>query len=425
MPTLPEIYTKIEDGYLLLLDKSVVKLMGAFYISNRLPISDAPWLFITAGSSTGKTELLKLLEKTEGYTPLDDISNNALLSGMRRHDESASLLHRMEAGGYIVFSDFTTMLSKHKEELSAILGKLRTVFDGKTSRATGGTEGTIKWEGKIGMLAACTTTLYSKTADYAEVGQRMIIYHLETADDYAIGRFKFKYRKKDKKKLLSEIQDMFKEYLEAIQIPAAYEDLPDFDEQTEKDILDIAHLAVCARSPLNRNKFARGNPFLGREDKEGIGRVQGQLMLLSYGLMLQNPDKKLTDEDRKLLYKIGLDCIDPTKREILRALTSYAYGGDVDSISEKIEMNKDLALTTVEDLWHLRMLEKQRVHMGHGSKQTYKLKDNFRAIMARFEGIEIKNEALPEATADLPLLPPEETPPPVPAPVQDDIFTIS
>lgn len=401
MATLQDIYTKI-DEYLLLKDKSVIKLLAGFHIANRLPV-DPPWLFITAGSSTGKTELLKLLELSDGYYALDDLTNNSLLSGMRRTDQSASLLHRLNDGSFLVFSDFTTMLSKNREELSAILGKLRTVFDGKATRITGGTEGEIKWEGKVGLLAACTTTLYSKTEDYAEVGQRMIIYHLQTAGDYEIGKFRFTHRKKDKKAITLELQTMFAEYVKGIELPQSWQELPDFDDETERDILDIAHLAVTARSPLQRDKYSRGKPLTGREDKESIGRVQGQLMTISYGLMLQNEDKKLTAEDRKLLYKIGLDCIDPRRRDLLRILTEFSYGGDLDQLADKTDYPKETALVMIEDLVALRMVERVKTSTAYGNKISYRLKDNFKDIMSRFEGITVKAEELPDAPVDDPL----------------------
>lgn len=395
MATLQDIYNKI-DEYLLLPDKNVLKLLAAFWIANRLPV-DPPWLFITSGSSTGKTELLKLLELCPGYYALDDLTGNSLLSGMRKTDQSASLLHRLNDGDYLVFSDFTTMLSKNKEELSAILGKLRVVFDGKANRVTGGTESEIKWEGKVGLLAASTTAIYSKTEDYAEVGQRMIIYHQPTPDDYEVGRFRFRHRKKDKKQITKELQELFNEYLTSIPIPVSSENLPDFDEQTEDDILDIAHLAVSARSPLQRDKFSRNKTLTGREDKEGIGRVMGQLMTISYGLMLQNPDHKLSGDDRKLLYKIGLDCIDPRRRELLRVLTEFQYGGDLDAIAEQIDYPKETTLVMVEDLVALRMVVRKKVPTQYGNKISYMLKDKYKDIMARFEGIQMRDEALPEA----------------------------
>lgn len=400
VPTLSIIYEKL-DNYLLLKDKAVIKLLCAFVIGCKLPISEPPWLFITSGSSTGKTQLLALLELVDGYFPVDDLTGNALLSGMKKFDGPASLLHRIDANGFLVFSDFTVLLSKNKEELGAILGKLRVVFDGKATKHTGGAETEIQWKGKLGLLAACTTTIYTRASEYADVGQRMVVYHLISADNYAIGNFRFQHSQEDRTAIRLELQQLIRDYSLAIPIPTTAAELPVFDEQTQRDILDIGHLAVTARSPLARDKYTRGNPITGREDAESIGRVQGQLMILAWGLMLQNSDHKLTDADRKLLYQVGLDCIDPRRRQVLQTLTQFTLGGSVEDIAKKIEYTREVTNGFVDDLYSLRMLDKQVLHYGNGNRYTYKIKEEFRQIMMRFEGIIPEDSALPDAGGDL------------------------
>lgn len=397
---LKAIYKKL-DEYLMLPDKTVVKLLCAFAIACKMP-TVSPWLFLASGSSTGKTELISLLEGIDGYYAIDDMTNNALLSGMKRHDSSASLLKRAPtSGGFLVFSDFTTMLAKRKEDLSAILGQLRVVFDGKASRATGGTEGEITWKGKLGMLAGCTTALYTKTEEYAEVGQRMVIYHMVQPDNYDVGNFVFDNANRNNIAVREELQSMIGQYIEGIKAPADHSDLPLFDDQTKRDILDIGHLAVSARSPVSRNKFSREKEIEAIEDKEGIGRVQRQLMSIAYGLMLQNEEQQLNDYDRKILYKIGLDCIDPRKRAVLRALTEFSLGGDVEQVANKIGYPKNVTERFVEDLFGLDMLDKKRVYMGGaGNRTVYMLKDNFKDIMVRFENIKVINEELPPEQTD-------------------------
>lgn len=390
------------DEYLLLPTKGVVKLLCSFGLSCYLP-TQPPWLFIVGGPSTGKTELISLLEGLPGYFPIDNLSNNALLSGMKRHDKSASLLHRVpKIGGFLVFSDFTTMLSKRQEDLSDILGQLRVVFDGKATKHTGGQEETIAWEGKVGLLAGCTTSLYYKTEDYAEVGQRMIIYHMDRADNRAVGRFKFDKAKSDRKALKAEIQALIVDIIENTDIPKQMSELPDFDEQTKNDLIDIAHLAVTARSPINRNKYSREKTQETIEDQEGIGRVLGQLMNTAQSLMVLNQDGTLHQEDRKILYQMGLDCIDPRKRAILQTLTQYSYGGDIDAIASTIRYEKDITLRMLGDLFSLGMTEQAKNLYGSGgSKIMYSLKSEFKDIMSRFEGIEVEEKELENPDIDI------------------------
>lgn len=418
-PTLAQIYSKI-DNYLMLPDKGIVKLLMAFVIGCKLP-TEPPWLFIASGSSTGKTQLVILLEMINGYTAVDDLSGNALMSGMKRHDTNASLLHRLpKNGAFLVFSDFTVMLSKHKEELSKILGQLRVVFDGKMTKHTGGQIETDTWDGKAGLLAASTDTLYTKTEEYAEVGQRMVIFHLPQPNNYEVGRFRFKQARVDRKAVRKELQTMVRDYLNAIKVPIAYEDLPEFDEQTQQDILDIGHLTVTARSPVPRNQYSREKEQTGSESKEGIGRVQGQLMTMAYGLMLQNPDHKLNDEDRRILYKVGLDSINPDKRKVLQTLAQYTYGGDLEQIAEKMGYVKNVTERFVDDLYALGMMDRTKQHFGGGSKYVYRLKDEFVSIMTKFEGIKPEEKGLPPQEGVNPAMgdvPPKPVDPP-PAPEQ-------
>lgn len=349
---------------------------------------------------TGNSQLLLLLEGVPGNTPVDDMTGNTLLSGMKKFDGSPSLLDQLPVnGGFLMFSDFTVMLSKNPEELSKILGQLRVVFDGKFTKRTGGQVDKAAWEGKAGLLAACTTDLYYKTEEYAEVGQRMVICHLPQPSNQEVGKWKFSHGKDDRKAIRKDIQAMMADYIANVPVPKEASDLPDFDAQTEQDIIDIADLAVTARSPVGREKYSREKEQTGKRDPEGIGRVQEQLMTIAYGLMVQNEGSIITPEDRKILYGIALDCIELNKRSALKALTEFAYGGDADQIADVMELGKAGAERHLEDLRTVGLLEKRKSLIQRG-KPTYVLKDRWRDIMSRFENIEIKNEEMKSPASD-------------------------
>lgn len=395
---LAKIYEKVDD-YLLMHDKSVIKLLCAFAIACKMPIVP-PWLFLVGGSSTGKSQLLLLLEGVPGNTPVDDMTGNTLLSGIKKFDGSPSLLDQLpQNGGFLMFSDFTVMLSKNPEELSKILGQLRVVFDGKFTKRTGGVVDKAAWEGKAGLIAASTTDLYYKTEEYAEVGQRMVICHLPQPSNQEVGKFKFAHGKDDRKALRKEIQTMMRDYIANIPVPNDAADLPDFDPQTQQDIIDIADLAVTARSPVGREKYSREKEQTGKRDPEGIGRVQEQLMTLAYGLMVQNEGNLILPEDKKILYGIALDCIELNKRKALSTLTEFAYGGDTNQVADVMELGKSGSERHLDDLRTVGLLEKRK-SIIRGGQPTYILKDKWRDIMARFENIEVKNEPLKSEASD-------------------------
>lgn len=391
MPTLQEIENQI-DQYLYLPDKGIIKLLCAFALTIKLPIPPL-WLFISCGSSTGKTELLTLLEKVEGWYALDNMTENTLLSGMKRFDASASLLNRLPENGFIVFKDFTTMLSKNKEALGAIMGQLRVVYDGSYKKETGGQVESNPWKGKLSLLAAGTGSIYSKTEEFNEMGTRSVVFKLTEVDDYEVGAFAFNHQHDDRGTQKQQLQDTVRDYINQFKVPKTYADLPTITKEIWNDLTDIAHLASTARSPVERERYGPSRRQTMIHQKEGMMRLFGQIKAAAYGLMLQNEGHQLTNTDRKLLYQIGLDCIDPRRRSVLQSLTRFAYGGDTHQIGDMTGYSKETTDIFVEDLFAHKMLEKHR----NNGKTIYTLKEKYREVMSRFENIVPEEKALPQS----------------------------
>lgn len=404
MHTLKDIETAISE-YAYLENYDIVKLICAFCLTCKLPTNPL-WLFIASGSSAGKTMVIELFENIPGFTQIDNMTTNSLQSGMKRTDKSPSLLKRLPDYSFIVFKDFTSMMSKNPEVLAELMGQLRVLYDGSMVKLTGGQEESQKFTGKVSMLGAGTGVLYSKNDQFADMGQRMVIYNFEPADDYAISKFKKAHRKDDRKAKKEILQTMFKEYVASIEVPSKFEDLPDIDDQTWDDLTDVAHLATTARSPVTRNKYGQKNEVLDKGFKESFTRMFDQLCVTAYGLILQNPDRKLTQADRKLLYKLSLDCIDPKKKAVLRALTRFSSGGGPEEIATEIGFTKGSAEQFTEDLMIHGMVTRERIPYHSGHKTIYKIVPRYRDIMARFEGIEVEARAVPgEETVPLPAEP--------------------
>jgi len=406
MHTLKDIEIAISK-YAYLENYDIVKLICAFCLTCKLPTNPL-WLFIAAGSSAGKTLMIELFEKVPGFTQIDNMTTNSLQSGMKRTDRSASLLKRLPDYAFIVFKDFTSMMSKNPEVFAEIMGQMRTLFDGSMVKLTGGQEEEQKFNGKVSMLGAGTGVLYSKNDQFADMGQRMVIYNFEPADDYAISKFKKQHRKDDRKAKKEILQTMFKEYVASITVPDKFENLPDIDDQTWDDLTDVAHLATTARSPVTRNKYGQKNEVLDKGFKESFTRMFDQLCVTAYGLILQNPDGKITQGDRKLLYKLALDCVDPKKKAVLRALTRFSSGGGPEEIATEIGFTKGSAEQFTEDLMIHGMVTRERVPYHSGHKTIYKIVPKYRDIMARFENIEVEQREVPgEESIPLPEAPDE------------------
>lgn len=402
MPTLLEINNKIGD-YLYLEDKDIVKLIAGFCLTCKLPIKPL-WLFIAAGSSAGKTALIELFELIPGFTQVDNMTANSLQSGMKRTNKSPSFLDNLSKGAFIVFKDFTSMMSKNPETLADIMGQLRVVYDGSTVKLTGGLRDTQVWKGKVSMLGAGTGVLYSKNDQFAEMGQRMVIYSFDPAGDYDISGFKYDHKNDDSKIIKLEIQCMIRDYVASISVSDDFKNLPDIDRETWFELTDIAHIATKARSPVTRNKY-RNNELMDKGFAESYTRMFDQICAAAYGLMLQNPDGQLTPEDKKLLFKLGLDCIDLKRRAILQALTKFSLGGGIEELHEEIKYPKTITENTVEELLVFGLVTKERVPYFNGKKTIYKITPFYRRIMEKFEHIVPIEKEMPKEEEPLPVEP--------------------
>lgn len=386
------------DAYMLMTDRGILRLLLAFVLARKLP-AEPPFLFIIGSSSGGKTKLIQLFTKIKGYTEMGDLTANTFLSGLKRSDKETSLLHTLDANSFLVFKDWTTILSKYKEQMGALMGQLREIYDGSFNKRTGHGDN-LQWKGKVSLLAGVTTAMYVHQKDMADMGERMLYYHLKQPNNLELGRWLMTHRKRDEKKLEAELQDAIAAFELSRSIPSSPEELPDFDDSTEEELIEIAYLATGARSPIERKQYDRNERITMAHDREQIGRFLKQLRVIAYGLCLLNDDGVLTPRDKSILYRIGLDSIPITRKWVLDALTENKQGGNLHQLADYLKYPSESVEKWVEDLVALGLVHNNTQYFKGGSVKTYKIVQEYANIISKFENIEVKDKALPASEQD-------------------------
>lgn len=391
--TLEELEAKANQ-YMLLEDKNIIYMMSSFLVGNRLPLPP-PWVFLVTSSAGGKTKLIQLMESVSGYFDIDDLTSNTLLSGIKKHDGSASLLHKIQTDGFLVFRDFTTILSKKKEVMGELMAQLRMVYDGKFTKHTGmGEEIAYKPKKAPGLFAGVTTKIYTTSEEWADMGERMIMYRMKQPKHDELGMWILD-DEQDETESERELKNAFAEYVNGIEIPLTRKELPKMDHETKVDLVQIAKLAVVSRSPIERLGWKKDRIF--KHDQEMIGRLLKQLRTLGYAMMLMDPNHILPDRGKAVLYKMALDSIPKERRMVLKILTQNSLGGDINQIAEMAKSNYESIEPIVEDLNMLGMLIPKNMYMGSGGKKTkWSVKPEYLNIISKFEHISPKYEELPE-----------------------------
>jgi hypothetical protein len=69
--------------------------------------------------------------------------------------------------------DFTSIIDMHCDARAEVLAALRELYDGRWDRSVGAEGGrTLTWEGRLGLIAGCTTAIDSAHSVISIMGTR-------------------------------------------------------------------------------------------------------------------------------------------------------------------------------------------------------------------------------------------------------------
>jgi len=380
--------------YFLVGDKGAIPLLMATFIANRLSTSDKPiWLLLVAESSGGKTEYFNIFDKLaeppyELSYHIDDLTPNTFLSGMqqskqsKRQGEEVSLLFKL-TDKMVFINDFTVLLTKSKEAKKEILGQLRTIYDGSFNKETGLGK-SLKWNGRIGVMAALTPDGIDLMASESGMGERFIAYHMVQPDEKELGDLLKSNYNKDTNAQKLKVQKMVAEYVNFYVQKA---ENSDGNFQIEDEVLDnlnlVAQFATRARSFVRidfRNREATAKPNI-----EKFPRFVKQLQGIAKGFCIQNDSNKLTEEQKKILYKVALNTVPKERRQLLTIMARYRTVGTA-AVSSQLGLPSTIVGGLLSQLTALGLVARIPAG-GKGNENGWKLMPKTAVMMKNFEGI--------------------------------------
>lgn len=389
--TIEDVEKAIKEVYLLV-DEGIIRIVLATVLGNRLGLSDKPiWLLLLAGSSSGKTAIMGIIDKCGPWiVPIDTLTTNTFASGLKRDDE-VSLLWKAN-NGVLVFKDFTTITSMNEEGLREIMGQLRSIYDGEFTKRTGNAND-VEWKGKVGIIAGGTIASQRKMRQFSEQGERFINYIINVADPKEITR-KAVSNQKHLKEKADELADIVTKFINDKIENVSKEDL-DIPLDMKEDMIDVADFATKARSPVTMSKK---DPtmveFVG--DREMPPRMAMMLTNIAIALMVISEEKTLSKFNAKILYKTALDSIPVERRIILSVLAKYREA-TTKSLAQYLNYPTMTIRAWCNQLNALKMIDRS----GGGGGDVWTLKPEYKTVMVKFENIEEEDVAL-EGGEDLP-----------------------
>lgn len=325
-------------------DPGPVYVTLASVIANRRP-GDPVWTLLVGPPGCGKTEVLGTLTGLPDVHPAATLTEAALLSGVPKKDVASGakggLLRDIGPFGIIALKDFTSVLSMHREARGAVLSALREVYDGAWTRHVGTDGGRrLHWEGKVGLVAACTPTVDRHHAVMGAMGERFVLYRMPPVDGAeqtrrALGRIG------GESGMRADLAAATAAALDSVDLTAEPARQPGDDER----LVALADLAVKCRSTVERDGYSREIELV--PEAEAPARLALVLRRLLDALALLGVDHTTAWQ---LAVHIGLGSMAAIRRRVLEHLVDAKQQAGSKTVALAVGYPLNTAKRALEDL---------------------------------------------------------------------------
>jgi hypothetical protein len=363
--TLPEVVATFR-AWLDLPDPGPLYVLLATVAANRMR-GDPVWLLVVGAPGSGKTELLVPLAGLPDVYRMATLTESALLSGTPAKDTAAGAkggkLREIGPFGILLFKDFTSVLSMHRDPRAAVLAALREISDGSWTRVLGVDGGrTLHWQGKVGFVGGVTPAIDSHHAVTAALGERFVLYRLQPVDEQAQARRALAHAGREgvmRAELAEAVAGLFAK--------VALPDQPSPLAPGDRDrLVDLATLAARCRSAVERDGYRREIELIPQP--EAPARLALVLLRLFTGLRLVGVDDA---EAWPLVAKVALDSMPALRRAVLTQLAGAAAPQETRAVATAVGYPTPTARRALEDLTAHGVLA--RTSQGEGRADLWAL----------------------------------------------------
>ncbi len=143
--------------------------------SNRVML----WLLLVGSPSSGKTDLLRFIQRNERVMALDSLTQNSFISGERptKDQKVYDLLSQLNQKCLTV-KDWTVIFSLHEDMTKKLLGDLVGIYDKSYSKHSS-RRGRISYEAEFSHVGCITPATLNRHQTYLNmIGPRFLSYHI-------------------------------------------------------------------------------------------------------------------------------------------------------------------------------------------------------------------------------------------------------
>jgi hypothetical protein len=332
--------------------------------ANRLP-GDPVWLVLVGSPGGGKTELLQAVAALPDVHPAATLTEAALLSGTPKKERDGAanggLLRTIGDFGILLAKDFGSVLSMPREARAATLAALREIYDGEWTRHLGTDGGkTLRWEGKVGLIAGCTPTIDRHQAVMGAMGERFVLFRLPPVDAHEQAGRALEHSGSEtemRAELAAAVTMLFARNAAQPQSRSQHDD---------HRLINLATLVVRCRSAVERDGYSREIELI--PESEAPTRLVIVLARLLNGLRVIGADE---NSAWRVIRAAALDSIPAVRRLVMDRLLAAEGALALATIAEMVGHPKRTTERALEDLAAHRVVTK--ISRGAGTATAWEL----------------------------------------------------
>ncbi|MHB8842667.1 MAG: hypothetical protein ACYC56_12945 [Candidatus Aquicultor sp.] len=351
--------------YMILEDSNDYIIDVILSTSLSLELNRPIWIMITAPPSSGKTELLNLLNQTDNFHKLHNLTPKFLFSGYVAA-QGGYVPREIKEKGVIAFPDFTTVLSLNSKSRNEIFNQLRVMYDGEAGLGTGMDLGQYEsWKGKVVVIGLVTEVIEKVKERISDLGERFLYFNYNSKELTNEELQNFRPNEDARENVPYLVQNLLTYKINEVQKI----------EINQEDIFKIVSLAkfisigraIVERSGYNREIEQVISPEKPHRIIEALSSFYKSLICIN-----ENKERTMT-----ILHNITFSSIPKVRMNIIaKILRCQKKSLTLENIMEGITIFSESKIRrAVEDLFAQGILNKER--LKNGNIYIYKLSDNY------------------------------------------------
>jgi len=391
--------------------EKTLRIVLAVAIASHFQFPAMLWLLLVDVPSSGKTDLVRLIKDSEISYYLDNLTQNAFISGERvtKTNKVHDLLPLLDKKCFIV-KDWTSIFSLDEKMTKKILGDMVNIYDKEFAKFSSA-RGIIKYESYFSHLGCITPATLNKHTQYLNmIGARFLFHKLPeiSKEDEEAGRKRL-FGVNNRSEIENSLREQISSYLNFL--TKKEWNIKPLDENIQKYLWVGASLISHCRGIIMlqvntfKNESAEEVKYYSVSECqiEKPWRAGHQLRILAECLAFVVEKETVGIEELEVIKEIVMASMPADRSQALRILQKHNGVITAKELSDDYEKSQRTSRRLLDELVGLKVLQKIS---GSGSMPNdYKISDEFKDFICLSPGEFLSSYSLrTETTQDSPLI---------------------